>query len=139
VSRNDTRQSVLCREPGMWHSAKKTLCRVPAVGSRQRLTAVSFETAADGPLPRTTFVECLTLGKLDFAESPCAECSALGKGALCRASNVTECGTRQTLLYRVPDKRHSAKRPTLGKASDSGSGYALLLLVSPWIYLMILL
>jgi hypothetical protein len=34
----------------------------------------------------------------------------------------TECGTRQSLLCRVPDKRHSAKMPTLGKASDSGSG-----------------
>jgi hypothetical protein len=56
--------------PSMWHSAKKTLCRVPAVGSRQRLTAVSFGTAADGPLPRAPFAECLTLGKLDFAESP---------------------------------------------------------------------
>jgi hypothetical protein len=41
---------------------------VPAVGSRQRLTAVSSGTAADGPLPRATFVECLTLGKLFFAE-----------------------------------------------------------------------
>jgi hypothetical protein len=52
----------------MWHSAKKPLCRVPAVGSRQRLTAVSFGTAADGPLPRAPFVECLTLGELVFAE-----------------------------------------------------------------------
>jgi hypothetical protein len=44
------------------------LCRVPAVGSRQRLTAVSCGTAADGALPRATFAECLTLGKLVFAE-----------------------------------------------------------------------
>jgi hypothetical protein len=35
--------------------------------------------------------------------------------------DFTECGTRQSLLCRVPDKRHSAKKPTLGKASDSGS------------------
>ena len=41
---------------------------MPAVGSRQRLTAVSFGTAADGPLPRAPFAECLTLGKLVFAE-----------------------------------------------------------------------
>ena len=51
-----------------WHSAKKPLCRVPAVGSRQRLTAVSFGTAADGPLPRAPFAECLTLDKVVFAE-----------------------------------------------------------------------
>jgi hypothetical protein len=36
--------------------------------------------------------------------------------------NVTEYGTRQSFLCRVPDKRHSAKKPTLGKVSDSGSG-----------------
>jgi hypothetical protein len=35
----------------LWHSAKNPLYRVPAVGSRQRLTAVSFGTAVDGPLP----------------------------------------------------------------------------------------
>jgi hypothetical protein len=68
VSSDDTRQSILCRVPTMWHSAKKPLCRVPTVGSRQRLTAVSFGTAVDGPLPRAPFAECLTLGKLVFAE-----------------------------------------------------------------------
>jgi hypothetical protein len=39
--------------------------------------------------------------------------------------NFTECGTRQSFLCRVPDKRHSAKKPTLGKASDSGSDLML--------------
>jgi hypothetical protein len=47
---------------------KKVLCRVPAVGSRQRLTAVSFGTAADGRLLRAPFAECLTLGKVVFVE-----------------------------------------------------------------------
>jgi hypothetical protein len=89
---------------------------VPAVGSRQRLTVVSFGTAADGALPRAPFAECLTLGKLVFAE-----CSALGKGALCREPKFTECGTRQRFLCRVPDKKYSAKPPALGKACDSGS------------------
>jgi hypothetical protein len=70
VSIEDTRQRAFCRVPNMWHSAKKPLCRVPAVGSRQRLTAGSFGTVADGPLPRAPFAECLTLGKLVFAESP---------------------------------------------------------------------
>jgi hypothetical protein len=37
-------------------------------GTRQRLTAVSSGTAADGPLPRAPFAECLTLGKPFFAE-----------------------------------------------------------------------
>jgi hypothetical protein len=50
-----------------------------------------------------------------------AECPALGKGSLCREPDFTECGSRQSLLCWVPDKRHSAKNPTLGKASDSGS------------------
>ena len=47
---------------------KEALCRVSTVGSRQRLTAVSSGTAADGPLPRAPFAECLTLGKRVFAE-----------------------------------------------------------------------
>ena len=68
MSRDDTRQRVLCRVLDVWHSAKKPLCRVPAVGSRQRLTAVSSGPAADGPLPRAPFAECVTLGKLVFAE-----------------------------------------------------------------------
>jgi hypothetical protein len=38
------------------------------LGPRQRLTAVSFRTAVNGPLPRAIFVECLTLGKAVFAE-----------------------------------------------------------------------
>ena len=41
---------------------------MPAIGSRQILTAVSTATAADGPLPRAPFAECVTLGKLVFAE-----------------------------------------------------------------------
>ena len=68
VSIEDTRQSLLCRVPSIWHSAKKPLCRVPVLGSRQRLTAVSFRTTADGPLLSAFFAECLTLGKHVFAE-----------------------------------------------------------------------
>jgi hypothetical protein len=44
------------------------LCREPTDDTRQRLTAVSFGTAADGRLPRAPFAECLTLGKVVFAE-----------------------------------------------------------------------
>jgi hypothetical protein len=99
VSIEDTRQRVFCRVPHMWHSAKKPLCQVPAVGSRQRLTAVSFGTAANGPLPRAPFVECLTLGKLVFAESLTLPNAALGK------SFFAECPTKGT-LQRI---QHSAK------------------------------
>jgi hypothetical protein len=105
---------------------------VPTPGTRQRLTAVSFGTAADGPLPSASFAECLTLGKCVFAEwrpvpsvqhsvkRLVAESLTLPSATLGKAF-FAECGTRQSLLCRVPDKRHSAKRPTLGKASDSGS------------------
>jgi hypothetical protein len=44
------------------------LCREPTDDTRQRLTAVSFGTVADGRLPRASFAECLTLGKVVFAE-----------------------------------------------------------------------
>ena len=116
VSRDDTRQRSLCRVPTVWHSAKNHLCRVPAAGSRQRLTAVSFGTAVDGPLPRAPFAECLTLGKPVCAEclpmpsvrhsvkSLVAESLALPSAALGKAF-FAECltkGTRQRL-------QHSAK------------------------------
>jgi hypothetical protein len=96
VSREDTRQSVLCRVPNIWHSAKKTLCRVPTLSSRQRLTVVSFRTAADGPLPSATL------------ESR-AECPALGKEARCQEPNFTECGSsaRQKALGKEADTRQS--------------------------------
>jgi hypothetical protein len=35
-------QRGLCRVSAGWHSATNPLCRVPTLGSRQRLTAVSF-------------------------------------------------------------------------------------------------
>jgi hypothetical protein len=44
----------------------------------------------------------------------CAECPTLGKLALYRAQDFAECGTRQSLLCRVPDKKRSA----LGKGAD---------------------
>jgi hypothetical protein len=51
----------------------------------------------------------------------CAECPTLGKLALYRAQDVAECGTRQSRICRVPDKKHSAKPPALGKGANSGS------------------
>jgi hypothetical protein len=61
-------KSILCRVPYIWHSTKKTLLSSANPGTRQRLTTVSFGTAADGPLPSASFAECLTLGKRVFAE-----------------------------------------------------------------------
>jgi hypothetical protein len=58
-----------------------------------------------------------------------AECPVLGKQALYRVQGFAECGSRQSLLCRVPDKKHSAKTPALGKGPYSGSaiflGYTL--------------
>ena len=53
----------------------------------------------------------------------CTECPTLGKDARYREPSFAECGSRQSRLCRVPEKRHSAKRPALGKGSDSGSVY----------------
>jgi hypothetical protein len=123
VYKEDTRQRELCRVPTIWHSAKKTLCRAPTIGSRQRLTAVSFGTAADGPLSSAPFAECLTLGKRVFAEwGPVpsvqhsvkrlfAESLTLVSATLGKAF-FAECLTKGT---------RQIKRPTLGKASDSSS------------------
>jgi hypothetical protein len=116
VSIEDTQQSLLCWVPRIWHSAKKPLCWVLILGSRQRLTAVSFRTAADGPLPSAFVAECLTLGKHVFAECGpvpsvlhsvrrlVTESQTLPSAALGKAIFV-ECprkGTRQSV-------QHSAK------------------------------
>jgi hypothetical protein len=125
VSRDDTRQRQLCRVLAVRHSAKKPLCRVPDFGSRQRLTAVSFGTAVDGPLPRAPFAECLTLGKLVFAECRtvpsvqhsvkglCAESLTLPSATLGKtffAECPTKC-TRQRIQHstkpRIPVVKHS--------------------------------
>ena len=86
---------------------KEALCRVSTVGSRQRLTIVNFWTAADGPLPRAPFAECLTLGKCVFAEwgpvpsvqhsvkSLFAESLTLPRAALGKAV-FAECPTKDT-------------------------------------------
>jgi hypothetical protein len=62
---------------------------------------------------------------VSLPSASCAECSALGKGYLCREPKFTERGTRQSLLCRVPDKKHSAKPPALGKEPNSGSAVRL--------------
>jgi hypothetical protein len=116
VSRDDIRQRVLCRVSTMWHSAKKPLCRVPAVGSRQRLTAVSFGMAADGPLPRAPFAECLTLGKLVFAECrPVPSVQHSVKGLFAESLTLPSAALGKAFFAKCPTKgtrqiiQHSAK------------------------------
>jgi hypothetical protein len=107
---------MLCRVSTMWHSAKKPLCRVPAVGSRQRLTAVSSGTAADGPLPRAPFAECLTLGKLVFAECrPVPSVQHSVKGLFAESLTLPSAALGKAFFAECPTKgtrqriQHSAK------------------------------
>jgi hypothetical protein len=116
VSREDTRQRVLCRVPTIWHSAKKTLCRVPTLGSRQRLTAVSFGTAADGPLPSAHFAECFTLGKSVFAEwCPVPSVQHSVKWLVAESLTLPSAALGKAFFAECPTKgtrqrgRHSAK------------------------------
>jgi hypothetical protein len=58
-----------------------------------------------------------------FTERRTLPSAALGKVFF------AECGSWQSLLYRVPDKKHSAKSLSLGKGPDSGS--ALMFYIPP--------
>jgi hypothetical protein len=116
VSSEDTRQRVLCRVPTIWHSAKKTLCRVPTLGSRQRLTSVSFGTAADGPLPSATFAECFTFGKRAFAEwGPVPSVQHSVKRLVAESLTLPSAALGKAFFAECPTKgirqrdRHSAK------------------------------
>jgi hypothetical protein len=121
VSKYDTRQRKLCRVLAFRHSAKKTLCRVPDFGSRQRLTAVSFGTAVDGPLPRAPLPSVWHSANLSLpsvqnsVKGLCAESLTLPSAALGKAF-FAECptkGTRQKIQHsakpRIPVV-HRAKR-----------------------------
>jgi hypothetical protein len=104
----NTRQSLLCRVPSIWHLAKKPLCRVPVLGSRQRLTAVSFRTAADGPLPSAfyVFVECCPVPSvLHSVKKLVIESQTLPSAGLDK-DFFAECPTKDT---RQRGHRHSAK------------------------------
>jgi hypothetical protein len=124
----DTRQRILFAE-----------CQPLALGKGWRPSALGRPLTAlcRDPLCRVFDTRQTSLCRV----SSCAECPSLGKDPHCRESSFTECGTRQSLLCRVPDKRHSAKIATLGKALDSGSdaynnlwSYRLIILELPSIH-----
>jgi hypothetical protein len=105
VSREDTRQRVLCRVSNIWHSANKPFCRVPTLGPRQRLTAVSFMTAADGPLPSAIFAESSPVPSVLHSVNQLVIESWNSLSAALSKAVFAECptkGTRQNF-------RHSAK------------------------------
>jgi hypothetical protein len=121
VSRDDTRQSLL---PSAYYLALGKEDSLPSANrwlstktDGRQLWDGRWRLFAESPLCRVFDNRQMCL----YRVWTCAECPALGKEALCREPNVTEGGSRQSRLCRVPDKRHSAKRPTLDKASDSGS------------------
>jgi hypothetical protein len=98
------------------------MCSPLTVGTRQRLTAVSFGTAADGFLPRAPFAECLTLGKPVFAECcPLPSVQHSVKSLFAESLTLSSAALGKAFFAECPKKKHSAKNPTLGKASDSGS------------------
>jgi hypothetical protein len=116
VSREATRQRVLCQVPNIWHSANKPLCRVPTLGPQQRLMAVSSRTAADGPLPSATVAECLTLGKHIFAEcSPVPSVLHSVNHLITESRNSPSAALGKATFAECPTKgtrqsgRHSAK------------------------------
>jgi hypothetical protein len=89
---------------------------VLAVGSRQRLMAVSFGTAVDGPLPRAPFAECLTLGKLVFAECrPMPSVQHSVKGLFAESLTLPSAALGKAFFAECPTKgtrqriQHSAK------------------------------
>ena len=100
------------------HSAKEPLCQVAGEDTRQRIN--------DGCRPLTAAALCRVL-LFDTRQT-----WSLTSVILCRVF-----GTRQTTflpsafslalgkhpLYRVPDKKHSAKSGTLGKEAVSDSDY----------------
>jgi hypothetical protein len=94
-------------------------CQQLALGKDWRASAGGWPLTAlcrEPPLPSVW-----PSANMSLPSASCAECSALGKGYLCREPKFTESGTRQRLLCRVPDKKHSAKPPAPGKEPNSGS------------------
>jgi hypothetical protein len=117
------------------HSVKTSFAECQIFGSRQRILFAECRPSALGKGWRPfaldgrwrPFAECHLCQVFAARQSSvcrvflCAECPALSKQALYRVQDFAECGSRHSLLCRVPDKKHSAKSLTLGKGPDSGS------------------
>ena len=105
-----------------WHSAKEPLCWVSGADTRHRINGgyrpltvaalcrvLLFDTRQTWSLPSVILCRVFGTRQTTFLPSviclPSALSLALGK----------------QLLYRVPDKKHSAKSGTLGKEAVSGS------------------
>ena len=112
-----------------WHSAKyglpsvelEALDKVAALPSAKsrlsaKITDVSYRRLLTVLCRAWVFAECLALGKEVFAE-----CLPVPSALLSVNVVVTESGTRQRLLCRVSDKKHSTKPQALSKVLDSGS------------------
>jgi hypothetical protein len=105
---------------------KKTLgkevfaeCRSSTLGKGWRPSALDgrWRPFAERHLCRVFATRQTCLCRVSF----CAECPTLGKRARRREQDFAECGSRQRLLCRVPEKKHSTKRLALDKGPDSGS------------------
>jgi hypothetical protein len=78
--------------------------------------AVSFRTAADGPLPNATFAECFTLGKRVFAEwGPVSSVQHSVKRLVAESLTLPSAALGKACFAECPTKgtrqrgRHSAK------------------------------
>jgi hypothetical protein len=108
VSSCGTRQNLLCRV-----SNRKALGKEDSLSSARtrlsaKITAVSFRRPLTVLCREPLFAECRALGKEIFAECT-ADSPTLGKRRRYREQDFAEYGTRQRLLCRVSDKKHSTK------------------------------
>jgi hypothetical protein len=95
---------------------KASFAEYQIFGTRQRLTAVSFRMAADGPLPSATFAECFTLGKRVFAEcGPVPSIQHSVKRLVAESLTLPSAALGKAFFAECPTKgtrqrgRHSAK------------------------------
>jgi hypothetical protein len=87
-----------------------------------KITAVSFRRRLTTLCRAPQFAECVSTRQRCLCRVySCAKSPALGKRGRYREQDFAECGTRQILPCRVPDKKNSAKRRALGKEPDFGS------------------
>jgi hypothetical protein len=85
------------------------------------------ETPECSALGKEVFAECISVPiVLHSVNELVTESRTLPSAALDKGF-IAECGSRQSLHCRVPDKKHSAKRLALGKDPDSSSNWCICL------------